>query len=435
MEIKKKNKIILIFSTQRSGSTMVTSDFSQTDILGKPSEYFTEKILPGSKFSNCSLSIEEIQNEIQNIIAKARTANGIVSVKIMSDYIVEIAKAIAKVRGVMPPDYFSDLERKSYLQKLFINFFNDLDIDGEFIAFRVYRKNKVKQAISRFVAAKTGLYHVWKNDQGQLVNHYDRPAAKATPFSLDLDKHYSHNKISSIIDSIYHEERELDILFENFQISPTNLVYENLIKNTSYLESIVKKISYLDSSATVVDVPRKTIKTASNINTELLKKFNDGEGYNGKIKHVSSEQYDVIKHIYALPKSVIINESCLRNKDIIDLTIDPPYLKPNDNDCLVIEGVIISSKKISNIFVYFPISDKNYEAIIELNSEYFGFVYWGVGNSQNARFRCLIPLISQNIKKDQPLCLELNYQIEKSSPSKLVQVDISHFVDTVRAKL
>ncbi|WP_019509041.1 Stf0 family sulfotransferase [Pleurocapsa sp. PCC 7319] len=422
-------KIILIFSTQRSGSTMVTSDFAQTQILGNPSEYFTEKILPSSKFNNCSLSIEEIKKEINDILVKATTSNGVVSIKIMSDYIIEIAKAIEKT-GVQINETDLDkrlinLPRKVYLQRLFVDFFNSLDVNNKFIAFRVYRKNKVKQAISRFVAARTGLYHVWQNDKGELVNHYDRPAGKATPFSLDLEKSYDYNQVSSIIDSIYQEERELDILFENFQISPINLIYEDIVKNTSYLNNVVNEIEYLQKSNSVSDIKRKTIKTASAINADLIQRFSNDGGYNGKIECVFQLQNNILKHIASLPNNI----KCFWNKEIIDLKVDTPCLKSSDSSLLIVAGVLISRLKIDSISVYDPKTGNRYHAETNLKSEFFGTVYWGIDASNYSRFRCLIPLNNYCLSNQETYNLELNYSIDESSAIKFAQIDISSFLN------
>ena len=280
------NKIVLIFSTQRSGSTMVCSDFAQTKILGNPSEYFTEKILPGSNFDNCSLSPKEIKAEIDRILNKATTANGVTSIKVMSDYITEIAKALEAI-GIKPKssDSPSKQETRSpreHLKQLFVSFFNDLDVDDNFVAFRVYRKDKLKQAVSRFVAAKTGLYHVWRNAEGKLDNHYDRPENKATPFSLDIDRNYDYNKLSNIIDSIYREEKELDILFESFNIRPINIIYEEIVENTDYLKDIAKQTKLIKDLSVIGKIERKTVKTSSKINQELIQRFNRDGGYKGE---------------------------------------------------------------------------------------------------------------------------------------------------------
>lgn len=444
MQADKIGKIILIFSTQRSGSTMVTSDFAQTQILGNPSEYFTENILPASKFDNCSLSVAEIKNELKNIFQKAKTSNGIISIKIMSDYIIEIAKAIETIKidkeseengEEIQANNFQVQERKAYLQKLFIDFFNNLDIDSQFTAFRVYRKDKVKQAVSRFVAAKTGLYHVWKNDKGELKNHYDRPSENATPFSLNVEEAYDYHNITSIVDSIYQEERELDILFENFQILPINLIYENILKDTSYLEPIARKINLVNEINEIGKIQRKTVKTASPINKELIQKFNNDGGYRGKIDRIFSRQYDVLKHINSLPNRTMMNESCFWHKDIIDMVIDTPYLKSHDNSLLVIEGVLISYQDINQIFIFDPIIGKKYQAQMNLSSEYFGSIYWKINNSTKARFRCLIPLEAHRLSNQPSSNLELSYQIGQSSPVKLVQIDASRFVSRIQQTL
>ena len=434
MQKQKIGKVILIFSTQRSGSTMVTSDFTETNILGKPSEYFTEKILPGSKFENCTLSVEEIAEEIESILQRAKTSNGVLAIKIMSDYVLEIAKAIEKIGVGTQPNDFQGQERKAYLQKLFINFFNDLDVDGQFVAFRVYRKNKVKQAVSSFVAARTGLYHVWKNDEGQLMNHYDRPSEKATPFSLDIDKHYSHEKISEIIHSLYLQERQLDILLENFKIKPTNLIYESIIESTKYLQPIIESIDYLNDSRLVEEVPRKTVKTTSPLNKELIKRFDEDRGYVGNIECILSEPDNFIKHISSPPEKTVINKTCFFNRELIDLEITDPERK-DSRDLLIIDGVIVSRSVISKVFIIDPISNQEYNADINLNSEYFGSIYWGVEGSNKSRFRCLVPLDSQTIQNSTPTNLILNYQTQESSLVKLAELDISRFVGKIHQTL
>jgi len=432
--MKQKDKIILIFSTQRSGSTMVTSDFTQTNILGRPSEYFTEKILPQSKFKNCLLNTTEIEEEINAILQKAYTANGIVSIKVMSDYIVEIAKGIEKIENTKSEsedlNKFQEQERKVYLQKAFVNFFNGLDIDNKFIAFRVYRKDKVKQALSRFVAAKTGLYHVWQNGKGKLVNHYDRPSDKATPFSLDMEKSYNYEEISGIIDSIYEEERELDIFFENFDISPINLVYEDIVKDTEYLKSIVANIRHTKNSK-VENVPRKTVKTASSINGELGKRFLQDGGYRSKFERIFSSSKNVLRHISSFPNGVMVNESCFLNKQIVDIDINPPSFFNDDNNVLVVTGVIISLQDINKIFVVDPIHGEQYQAKINLKSEYYGSIYWKLSNSNQSRFRCLIPLKKFTLHNRENYSLELNYIAEKSIQVKFALIDISSFIKQI----
>ncbi len=429
----KENKVIIIFSTQRSGSTMVTSDFTETQVLGNPSEYFTQKILPGSKFNNCSLTTEQIKEEIKNILEKAKTSNGVICIKVMSDYITEIGKSLEKI-GITPKNNLvsnqnlTGQEKISYLQSIFVDFFNSLDIDNQFIAFRVYRKDKIKQAVSRFVAATTGLYHVWRDDHGKLLNHYDRPAEKATPFSLDVDKSYEPTKIASIIDSIYREERELDIFLENFKIPTTNLIYENITSDTKYLESTVKKLPHFADLTTIDDIERKTVKTTSAINKELIQRFSKDGNYKSEFDYITSVKSNIIKHIVKTPDTIKLNELCFWNKQIVDIKIDQPSLKSDNKNLLKISGVIVTNEKIKGIFIFDPNVAKKYQADIELKSEYFGSIYWGVVDSDKARFCCFIPLDNKTMNIQKPYNVELNYMITNSSSVKLLQIDISDFL-------
>lgn len=407
---------------------MVTSELSQTQILGNPGEHFIGKILPGSKFSNCKLAPEEIKQEINRILEKAKTSNGVISIKIMSNYILEIAKAIEKIKEPKDSSFSDKYNRKAYLQQLFIEFFNDLDIDGNFVAIRVYRKNKLKQAVSRFVAGETGLYHIVKDEQGGLMNQYDRSPQEAKPFRLNLDKSYNYEKIASKIDSIYEEEKELEVLFDNFKISPINLIYEDIVRDTRYIGNIVSQISYLKNYSRVNDVQRKTVKTASSINQEVCNRFKKDGKYKKKFNPIIDEKSNLIKHFYRLPPHTTYSELFFSSK-FVDIKLDSLHLN-SQNSNLIVGGIIISHEDITNIFLLDNHTKEKYEAKINLKSDYFASLYWGINQSSHARFKCIVPLKDCNFANVQErYILDLNYVAKNSSPTPIAQINISHFLN------
>ena len=182
-------------------------------------------------------------------------------------------------------------------------------------------------------------------------------------------------------------------------------------------------------------MPRKTVKTASPLNQELIQKFNNDKGYVSNTERILSEPDNFLRHIPSLPEQAIINKSCFLDRDIIDISINEPYFKANDRDLLVIEGAIVSRHSINKIFAYAREIDKQYEAEINFDSEYFGSIYWAVNGSDKARFRCLVPLSSQVLESNSLTGLELNYQIEQSPPVRLAEIDISHFVGRIHQTL
>lgn len=150
--------IIVVLATQRCGSTLFSEDLASLGGLGRPWESFRDLIPP--KDSNQGLPIDGFIRAL----ASGYDQRGVCGVTLMGDYLPKLGRAIlpeSERPGRAGFDYgIAFLER---LAKLF----------GGAVFFHVFRTSLIDQAISRYMAQKTGRYHV---DNGQEV--YDREEAR-----------------------------------------------------------------------------------------------------------------------------------------------------------------------------------------------------------------------------------------------------------------
>jgi len=203
---------IIVLSTQRSGSTMVCDDLAGTGLLGNPTEYFL-------KFMEINEPVN-FKIEYEQICKKASTKNGCISFKIMSNQIDIIGKLIIDSAILKVPSP----------QTAFWEFFHKM------VFVRVIRKDKVAQAVSRVLAKATNIYHlVVKGDNsmnGLLKTQYSDKEREEEHLQ------YSERKISNEIKSINKEEYFLDQFITRFNIEVTNLFYEKIIEDRSYVKNI-----------------------------------------------------------------------------------------------------------------------------------------------------------------------------------------------------
>ena len=126
-------KFVIVCTTQRSGSTMVCEDMTRFGI-GKPNEYF----LPWVKE-------EALDWKAELEAMKARyAANGVFAVKIMANQVRRVDLRLSKVLDPVDDGPFP------YFRAAFP------DADWVYIQ----RQDTINQAISHFLAIRSGVYHV-----------------------------------------------------------------------------------------------------------------------------------------------------------------------------------------------------------------------------------------------------------------------------------
>lgn len=213
-------KQIIIFATQRSGSTMVCDDIAGTNKLGRPSEYFIKVINSIGIFDE-----ENMKEKIITALKKGSTDNGISAVKIMSNQIRPIGKAM-KEAG------FCDTEDN---EECFFKYF------ANSVFCRVIRKDKVAQAVSRIMARQTKVYHSVTHTTG-IEGMFGQAIQKKDRDESLLE--YNYEEIYKEIENIEKEENLLDKFIDRFNINHKLIVYENVINDRSYVELLAKKLGY-----------------------------------------------------------------------------------------------------------------------------------------------------------------------------------------------
>jgi LPS sulfotransferase NodH len=123
-----------IFCLPRAGSTLLARELSSAGV-GAPAEHFRDHIaylLQHRKFSNFSI------HKWWSVLERAQTRNGIFATKIVWDLYRTAA------------DYMTGDER-NWLEAKF----------GEMTIVYLERRDKVGQAVSDFIAQRTGVWHMW----------------------------------------------------------------------------------------------------------------------------------------------------------------------------------------------------------------------------------------------------------------------------------
>ncbi|EAZ89190.1 bifunctional orotidine 5'-phosphate decarboxylase/orotate phosphoribosyltransferase [Crocosphaera chwakensis] len=283
-------KIIILLSTQRSGSTMICRDFKNTNVLGKPDEYFISLIkkVEKSGFSILDQEREEIGIEINERLLKSSTSNGVISFKLMSSYLHLLGQILSSQLINSKPK--QELLRYQYQDT--INSFFQAISNNNIYYVRIYRKDKIKQAISRLIASHTGIYHKEGKDSDNL-----KVISKGEKRDFKLENDYSYKRMKKIINSIIKEEQELDLFIARNKIKPMVITYENVVNNQNYLKDVAKFIE-LNSPIIALIKERKTVKLSNEINEEIYKKFMLDGGWNARDKYSSFKQK--IKHYLKL---------------------------------------------------------------------------------------------------------------------------------------
>jgi len=237
------NKMLIILSTQRSGSTMLCDDIGGTGLLGLPSEYF---IKPIENLTN-NVDNSVLQKSFYDALEMGKTQNQICSVKIMSNQLQLIGKILQKI----------GFSKDSNIMNCFYTFFKK----ANFII--LYRNDKIAQAVSRIVARQTNIYHL--SDKSSTMKGLGLVAEKRDESNLN----YSKLEIDLEINKIYQEEKLLETFLENYSIGYTKLYYEDIVINRDYVFNIASDFNINEIQIS----DRRLKKISGNISKEWIAKY------------------------------------------------------------------------------------------------------------------------------------------------------------------
>ncbi|GMG83564.1 hypothetical protein LNKW23_27770 [Paralimibaculum aggregatum] len=133
----------IILATQRTGSTLLCSEFSAMGGLGKPGEHF----LPWLRAAAGGARLP--RPEFEAIAERGRGRAGTVGVKLMADYLPKLARAW------LPPDAVPEADDVAASAAMLLA----LEAEwGPAAIFRIDRADRFDQALSRHLATATGIY-------------------------------------------------------------------------------------------------------------------------------------------------------------------------------------------------------------------------------------------------------------------------------------
>ncbi len=185
-----------ILSSHRSGSTLLCTLLSQTDIIGKPGEYF-------SHWNDCSHKDYDITNYpeyIQGVVDDTQTSNGVFGMKMMAG--VDGFQGILNRLETFPE--YNHLSNPEKIRTFFPNI--------KFIYLT--RRNKVAQAISWWKAVQNNHYHSFEDI--------------AAP---DMELEYNFEAITHLFKEATIEECAHQALLESMDAIPLTIVYEDYIQD------------------------------------------------------------------------------------------------------------------------------------------------------------------------------------------------------------
>lgn len=196
-----------ICTIQRSGSNMLCDILTKADCLGKPFECFDPRYEEETEFS------DPFEKIINTRIAKGKTLNGVIGIKLMYDHLPRLTDLINQYQH-------TKFNSKQAFELCKIN-----------KHIYLYRENKVRQAISLYKAKET---KIWRDFPGNINTH------KTSTL------HYNKLKIQRCLNRIRFRENQWNAYFKNNQIFPLKISYEELVEDRQ--NTLKKVFNYLDNT-------------------------------------------------------------------------------------------------------------------------------------------------------------------------------------------
>lgn len=202
-KVKSSTKIYIIFIVARSGSTWLTELAAKGGLLGVPQEWFNEGwIHSDSEALGCKpprlLETKNINEYVEKIVEIYRSSS--------NAFGVELSGAQFKMILELLEDGYSTIEGGP-------NFY-------------LRRKNIVRQAISLYRSAYSGLFHSYQMEQN-IRSNFD-------------SMQYDPDKILYSMRHLLNDEIYMEEIFNTYGIVPRRFYYEDLVKNP---ESILRQMN------------------------------------------------------------------------------------------------------------------------------------------------------------------------------------------------
>lgn len=206
-----------LWSTQRSGSTMLAKALEQTGVAGRPEELFN--IAPGGSLAEM-YGVESYEALREQLWQKGCSKNGVFAIKYhhSTGYHKTLFEEVCRLRGIDP-------QKVARYEEVW----EDLFPNSKHIYLS--RRNKVRQAVSWWKAIKTEQWHV-------------RPTESRLEIRPDFyEKHYDFAALSHLYHQVVLKECATESYFAQHGIRPHTVIYEDLCRD--YRVEVNKVLQYL----------------------------------------------------------------------------------------------------------------------------------------------------------------------------------------------
>jgi len=248
----KTQRLLVIASVERTGSTLLCSILRGTQAAGAPEEYLN---IQTKNFARLRKTVGEPKLRLSQLpIALARLATGRYPWKDISsfteasfrDYLLAVARERATSNGV-----FGVKMHWNQYKRHMLDLGLDVNVWEAPVSWvRITRENELRQAISFVRAAQS---ESW-NSNMQVVR----------------EPIYDAEAIISALNRITEENTQWDTYFTEKGIVPLHITYEQLIQN---MDSTVRKVmAFIDSPIEVVPAPQ-TKKQSESASRQWAERF------------------------------------------------------------------------------------------------------------------------------------------------------------------
>lgn len=239
------SEMIVLCATQRCGSTMIVEDMRNTEVLGRPEEWFI-----GWTPEKTDV---DWSKALKNLKTKASGENGVSAVKVMANQLFDVEECLKSFLKPVPgPRFFR-------FHKAFEN--------AKWV--KLTRRNIVAQAISRIMAQQTGINHATGSSE---TDHFAGNLMKGYTEDYNVRAAYSYEAILREATSITLENLAWDLFFKDQGITPVEFIYEEVTAD--------KDMKHLDRMAELVGLKstpsrqqRAMVKIGNERNKEFEKRF------------------------------------------------------------------------------------------------------------------------------------------------------------------
>lgn len=230
----------IIATTGRNGSTLLADALTQTELAGKPTEYF----LPNMVFNAVRayhMSITSLPDYAAQLIEKTATPNGVFGTKMMWLHLDSFVTRVLDSE----PDYH-DLNTFQRFERLFHH--------PRYIFMR--RRDHVRQGISMLKALQSDVWFVHR--EGELA-HQPRPMAELR---------FDYYALEHEIEQAREGEQRWENFFAEHGVMPHSVYYEEL--DTAYEPTVNAVLDFLEIERPdgFSIAPPRLVKQSDHINDE-----------------------------------------------------------------------------------------------------------------------------------------------------------------------